>query len=116
MRGIRLHQNLQEAHQRSVEAVTVPVRGIRLHLTRFELNEHPARVTVPVRGMRLHPKTNWMIFISRCCYCPREGYEVASIAQWYPNRLPEVTVPVRGIRLHLDGLEHYEADFKLLSP
>ena len=38
-----------------MQAVTVPVRGIRLHQAFAENEIDPATVTVPVRGIRLHP-------------------------------------------------------------
>ena len=38
------------------------------------------------------------------CYCPREGYKVASHIRRDGALAGHVTVPVRGIRLHPDGL------------
>ncbi len=57
-------------------AVTVPVRGIRLHPRRTDTQNHTF-VTVPVRGIRLHP-TAGLSGWSSTSYCPREGYKVAS--------------------------------------
>ena len=58
------------------------------------------RVTVPVRGIRLHPTLQFRYFKATFCYCPREGYKVASAAEADIVPISRVTVPVRGIRLH----------------
>ena len=61
-------------HDRLRDLVTVPVRGIRLHLKYGVKGNSGTIVTVPVRGIRLHP--------------------LSSVSG------TSVTVPVRGIRLH----------------
>ena len=57
--------------------VTVPVRGIRLHHHLGAQGLVRIDVTVPVRGIRLHPHRS-RLRLCRGCYCPREGYKVAS--------------------------------------
>ena len=57
--------------------VTVPVRGIRLHLKSL-VHAANALVTVPVRGIRLHREDEMSFKTFSDGYCPREGYKVAS--------------------------------------
>ena len=57
-------------------------------------------VTVPVRGIRLHLSAICPMLKPCKSYCPREGYKVASKAGLKVVRKDNVTVPVRGIRLH----------------
>ena len=71
------------------------------------------KVTVPVRGIRLHLKDDndkAMLFGS---YCPREGYKVASSrTRFLMTRLFVVTVPVRGIRLHPDVMKKLQSVYR----
>ena len=64
-----------------------------------------SRVTVPVRDIRLHQRLN-PSSMRRTCYCPREGYKVASLHPVQRCAGGAVTVPVRGIRLHRHPYVH----------
>ena len=55
VRGIRLHLTTNVYCDDCGAAVTVPVRGIRLHRTSCGRFWQTTHVTVPVRGIRLHP-------------------------------------------------------------
>ena len=50
----------------------------RLHLVKVERHGAGQRVTVPVRGIRLH-LGSLKVHLKHTSYCPREGYKVASV-------------------------------------
>ena len=79
-------------------AVTVPVRGIRLHPT-AGLSGWSSTSYCPREGYKVASHVD-DVDLQLLGYCPREGYKVASV--WAPTAYPQgwVTVPVRGIRLH----------------
>ena len=103
------------AHDPQGRRVTVPVRGIRLHLG-GDVAVLSEVCYCPREGYKVASIEIEHDLKQPPCYCPREGYKVASGAAGRGGHCARVTVPVRGIRLHPRLLPRLCGASGLLSP